>query len=206
MTFLQKKPAGYKASVASWPKCEKRCGRKVKGPYSKMCTICFLRSATKSGTWSNGNKNARGSIGNIGNKNARGSIGNAGNMKKGRTKKRAGHRSGIKRSAKYALVVKKQWLDLILAKEKDWEIRGCATNRRGWIHFAESQAGGKLIGRARLVDCVALQRKSFQTHYAHHRVSDISMVPYKTIYAWVLEDAERFVAPFKYFHQVGAVI
>ena len=79
MTFLQKKPAGYKASVASWPKSEKRCGRRVKGPYSKMCTICFLRSATKSGTWSNGNKNATGSIGNAGNKNARGSIGNAGN-------------------------------------------------------------------------------------------------------------------------------
>ena len=130
MTFLQKKPAGYKASVASWPKCEKRCGRRVKGPYSKMCTICFLRSATKSGTWSNGNKNARGSIG------------NAGNMRKGRTKKRAGHRSGIKRSAKYALVVKKQWLDLILAKEKDWEIRGCATNKDvgGFISRRAKQA------------------------------------------------------------------
>ena len=126
-----------------------------------MCTICFFRNATKSGTWSNGNKNARGSIG------------NAGNMKKGRTKKRAGHRSGIKRSAKYALVVKKQWLDLILARERDWEIRGCATNRCGWIHFAESQAGGKLMGRARLVNCATLQRRSFQTRYVHHGVSDM---------------------------------
>ena len=76
MTFLQKKPAGYKASVASWPKCEKRCGRKVKGPYSKMCTICFLRNATRSGIWSNGNKNARGSTGNAGNKNASWAPGN----------------------------------------------------------------------------------------------------------------------------------
>ena len=63
-------------------------------------------------------------------------------------KKDAGKRSGLRRSAKKALVVKKKWLDLILAGRKTWEIRGSSTSKRGWIHFAESQAGGKLRGRA----------------------------------------------------------
>ena len=40
-------------------------------------------------------------------------------MKKGRAKKSAGERSGVKRSAKKALVVKKKWLDLILAGLKN---------------------------------------------------------------------------------------
>ena len=62
-------------------------------------------------------------------------------MKKGRVKKRAGERS-------QALVVKKEWLDLILAGRKTWEIRGSPTGKRGWIRFAESQADGKLMGRA----------------------------------------------------------
>ena len=36
-------------------------------------------------------------------------------MKKGWAKKSAGQHSGVRRSAKKALVVKKKWLDLILA-------------------------------------------------------------------------------------------
>ena len=65
----------------------------------------------------------------------------------------------MKRCAKFALVVKKHWLDKILAGEKDWESRGCSTTRRGWIHLAESKAGGRLAGRARLVDCVELNNQ-----------------------------------------------
>jgi len=75
----------------------------------------------------------------------------SGNSITGIIKKRAGKRSGLKRCAKYALVVKKNWLDLILGGSKDWEIRGNATTRRGWIHFAQSQAGGKLIGQDHVI-------------------------------------------------------
>ena len=32
------------------------------------------------------------------------------------------------------------------------------------------------------------------------------MVPYKRVFAWVLEDVERFVQPFTYNHRQGAVI
>ena len=101
--------------------------------------------------------NSRGNPDNAGNSRAKGIVDNAGNSRRnpdnasnincGRQKKSAGRRSGVKRCAKFALVVKKYWLDKILAREKDWEIRSCSTARRGLIHFAQSKAGGKLVGR-----------------------------------------------------------
>ena len=72
--------------------------------------------------------------------------------------------------------------------------------------FAESQAGGKLTGRARLVNCFPVSRQSFQRHYKKHCVPSLSMVPYNTLYAWVLEEAEKFEEPFEYEHKQGAVI
>ena len=115
-------------------------------------------------------------------------------------------RSGLRRSAKKALVVKKKWLDLILARRKVWELRASPTAKRGWIHLAGSRAGGKLMGRARLVNCFQLSRESFEVHRKRHCVPSWSMVPYDTPYAWVLEDAERFEKPFEYEHRQGAVI
>ena len=132
--------------------------------------------------------------------------GNASNKKKGIVKKAAGKRSGLKRSARVALVVKKQWVDKILAGEKDWEIRGSATARRGWVQFAESKAGGTLVGRARLVDCIRVPKETFRSHIRRHRVTNVADVPYKNIFAWVFEDAERFAKPFFYKHSPGAVI
>ena len=113
---------------------------------------------------------------------------------------------GIKRCAKLALVVKKHWLDKILAGEKDWEIRGCATARRGWIHLAESRAGGTLVGRVRLVDYIRVPKATFKRHSRRHCVANVADVPYKSIFALVFEDAERFTKPFVYNHSPGAVI
>ena len=118
----------------------------------------------------------------------------------------AGRRSGVKRSAKYCLVIKQAWLDLILAGAKDWEIRGCSTGRRGWIHFAESGAGGKLVGRARLVDCQRIDEHTFTWNFARHRIPAWTQVKYKQVYAWVLEEVEAFEKPFSYKHTLGAVI
>ena len=146
--------------------------------------------------------NAKGNPGNAG--NAKGNPGNAGNTSVGPVKVRAGRRSGLKRSAKYALVVKKQWLDLILAGKKKWDIRASSTTRRGWIHFAEAQAGGKLVGRARLVDCLQVSKSMFMKHLSNHHVKSWPALPCKHVYAWVLEQAERYDIPFEYDHQQGA--
>ena len=210
------------------PKCFnfRKCGRAAKSPRAKFCLPCFVANSKKRGSESSGN--SRGNPGNVGNSsssgnpgnagnsrgrgtlgnagNSSGNPGNAGNVKKGKVKKDAGKRSGLRRSAKKALVVKKKWLDLILAGQKTWEIRGSSTSKRGWVHFAESQAGGKLTGRARLVNCFPVTWSSFQSHYKKHCVPRWSMVPYITPHAWVLEDAEKFEKPFEYEHKQGAII
>jgi hypothetical protein len=197
------------------PQCRQHCGRSVRSKRSKLCHICFKRQAQVSGGRTSGNslkglskkRSGRLSSGNSSCKNKQRVGGlSSGNSVTGIIKKRAGKRSGLKRCAKYALVVKKTWLDLILSGSKDWEIRGNSTTRRGWIHFAQSQAGGKLIGRAKITHCFEVPRSEFISNIHHHRVSTLATVPYKRIHAWVLSDAQRFVKPFNYVHQQGAVI
>ncbi len=190
--------------VMTVPKCKKKCGRRVRTMRSTLCSTCFKKEAVASGARSAGN--AKGNPANAGHAHAKGNPGNVGNEKKGAVKQHAGKRSGLKQSAKYALGVKKQWLDVIFAGDKDWEIRGSSTARRGWIHFAESQAGGKLLGRARLVDCMSVSRSSSMKHGSRHCVTSLAQVPYRHIFAWVLKDAERFKRPFVYRHRLGAVI
>src|SRR5688572_8826355 len=51
------------------------------------------------------------------------------------------------------LVIRKQWLDLILAGRKTWEIRGSATRVRGPIALIESRSG-TVVGVCKLTDCV----------------------------------------------------
>ena len=193
-------------------KCSRCRRRPPAGPRSKYCTSCFQVLAADAGRKSGGNSQgnpgnagnpyargsagyvdnpcARGHAGNAGNPCARGNASNVGNARKGAVKKHAGKRSGIRRSAKQALVVKKVWLDLILSGRKTWEIRGMATSKRCWIHFAESQAGGLLMGRARLVDCIPLSATTeagFKKDFTRHRVPSLKVVPYKRPYAWVFE-------------------
>lgn len=177
-------------------KCQnfRRCGRKAKSSRAKFCLPCFKETAAAKARTGTGNSQARGNPG------------NAGNINRGRKKISAGRRSGVKRCAKFALVVKGYWLDKILAREKDWEIRSCSTARRGFIHFAQSKAGGALVGRARLVDCQELNKATFLQNIARHQVPRWSMVPYKRVFAWVLQDAQRYAQPLHYKHKQGAVI
>jgi len=104
-----------------------------------------------------------------------------------------------------ALTIKKEWLDLILAKRKTWEIRGTPTQRRGFIHFVES-GSGQLRGRAKLIDCRQLDRRTLMEHKNFHQLPNAEMVKYKNIWAWILEEAEPYDMPFDYSHKQGAVI
>ena len=201
--------AMVKTKAKASKKCSRpRCTNDAVSTRSKFCTACFKKNASLASSKRKvfGGGGVLGNSGNTTTARGKGVLGNGGNTTTGRKKKRAGKRSGVRRSAKRALVVKKRWLDLILARQKKWEIRGSSTAKRGWIHFAESQAGGKLMGRARLVDCFPVSRESFVRNFHQHRVPSLSMVPYHTPYAWVLEDCEKFDKAFNYEHKRGAVI
>ena len=88
-----------------------------------------------------GNKGGRGVVGNKGNTTPRQSKVNAaekrksfeGNTETGLSKRSAGKRSGLKRSAKHALVVKNRWLQKKMHGETDWETRSSRTRHRGWV-------------------------------------------------------------------------
>ena len=73
------------------------------------------------------------------------------------------------------------------------------------LNVEESKAGGKLMGRGRLVDCFFVPKKDFQKNYRKHRVRSLKQVPYASIYAWVIEKAEKFDTSFDYEHKQGAV-
>ena len=103
----------------------------------------------------------------------------------GTIKKTAGKRSGLKRKAKTLLVIKSPWLDMILDGKKGLEIRGAATNKRGWIHLALSGSGGAIVGRAKLFDSFEIHHAKFNHYVARHCVSDLEEVRYTRIYAWV---------------------
>ena len=184
------------------------CGQLAKSTRATLCASCFEVQAVRSGTQSRGNVRPKVNEGNKGNPNPKVNKGNKGNTKNHDSviKGRAGKRSGVKRSSKVALVLKKQWFDNILSGVKDWEIRSSNTSRRGWIHFAESRAGSRLQGRAQLVDSFELTKTEFITQKLHHCVPCSSQVPYKRRYAWVLEHAERFPELFEFKRAPGAMI
>ena len=189
------------------------CGRQTASSRAKFCRQCFLKCA-RANSLKRRSFRGGGVVGNKGNTTVGQSKINAaekrksfkGNTETGQSKRSAGKRSGLKRSAKHALVVKKRWLDKILDGEKDWEIRSSRTRHRGWVFFAQSKATGQLLGRARLVDCFELSADTFEAHAHRHCVAAWPSLTYKRAFAWVLEQAERFEKPFAYAHRPGAVV
>ena len=192
------------------PKCRNfhECGQFAKTSRATFCASCFTAQAAQRGTQSRGNVSPRSNEGNKGNPNPKVNKGNKGNTKNHdrAVKGKAGKRSGVKRSSKIALVVKPEWLEKILSGKKVWEIRSRNTWRRGWIHLAASRGGSRLVGRAKLVDSFELTQTDFIAQKTHHCVPYSSEMPYKRMYAWVLEKAQRFPKLFRFAHAKGAVI
>jgi len=86
-------PASSRSTMSN-TKCKlASCRRRVRTTRSTLCSICFKKQARKSGAKS------------------------AGNPKKGRSKQYAGKRSGQRRCALVALVIREPWLGKIIRGE-----------------------------------------------------------------------------------------
>ena len=214
------------------PKCQKRgCKQKAKTLRSKFCSECFVQRAGLSGARSSGNikkgiskkRAGASSSGNntkgiskkragacsSGNKTKgiskkRAGASSSGNRKKGNAKKRAGQQSGLRRRAAIALIIKTPWLEKIFKRDKQWEIRGTATTRRGRIHLA--QPGGLLVGSAVLSGCTLVERKDFLKHKDKHCIHSLNLVTYPKLWAWHLGDVQRYSKPFRYTKPNGAIV
>src|SRR5690349_14012974 len=95
------------------------------------------------------------------------------------------------------LVIKEPWIDLILAGQKTWEIRGTYTKQRGKIALIKSKSG-RIYGTCDIVDCVGpLSLDDLRANEPKHRVPPErqSIIEYPKIYAWVVANPKRFPDP-----------
>ena len=140
-----------------------RCGARSSGNADAKGKTGNAGNADAKGKTGNaGNADAKGKTGNAGNADAKGKTGNAGNADaKGKAgnvgnpdAKGAGKRSGVRRSAKRGLIVKKKWLDLILAGQKEvgdpWQFDSKARldslrGEPGWRQVDGPRTPGRLL-------------------------------------------------------------
>lgn len=104
-----------------------------------------------------------------------------------------------------ALIIKKQWLDLILCGEKTWEIRGSNTHTRGKIELIQS-GSGLVVGCCEIIDCLELKLLDYKSNTNKHQIKDINNLPYKKTYAWIINKAQKYETLRKYKHPNGAII
>ena len=197
------------SAVLMTPCATRRCSHEAATLRSRFCVACVLAKKASAGKACRGvKKRQAGKVGGMACFGAqKKKAGKQGGLAGNEADKAVASKRGLKkRCAKKALIVKKHWADLILSKDKTWEIRGSATKRRGWIHLAESAAGGKIVGRVFVEDSLPIKRKDFAKHFKRHCVADMKVVAYARIFAWVLSKAERFEKPFSYKPKPGAVI
>ena len=185
-------------------KCSKpRCRNDAASRRAKFCTECFRTSAS----CANSKRKVFG--GNTTTARGKGVLGNKGNTTTGQKKRQAGKkggkRSALRRSAKMLLIVKNPWLDLILSRDKTWEIRDTQTKQRGKIHLALSGAGGRIVGQCHITDSVAIDKITLRTTFPKHRIKDLARITYRRPHAWVLSKARRYKKPFVYSHPQGAI-
>lgn len=108
-----------------------------------------------------------------------------------------------------ALIIRKPWIDYILAGNKTWEMRGTRTARRGGIALIR-KGSGLVVATAELVGVEGPFDRSqmLATIDKHHISADKieSGEVDKWPYAWKLEQVHCLPQPVPYVHRNGAVI
>lgn len=112
------------------------------------------------------------------------------------------------RMPKKGLIIKKEWLDLILLGEKTVEIRSSNTKIRGEIALIES-GSGFIVGTCEIIDSIKLdnEEKLKEAMIYGCIPEGISLVSYyKKPHAWKITNAVRLDEKIPYNHPQGAVI
>jgi hypothetical protein len=108
------------------------------------------------------------------------------------------------------LIIRSEPINEILAGKKTWEIRGSRTHIRGPIGLIE-KGTGTVVGLCELVECIGpLSLAEMRRNINKHRIPAARLRSrnehYKTIYAWVLKNAQRLGTPIRYRHKSGVII
>jgi hypothetical protein len=107
-----------------------------------------------------------------------------------------------------SLIIRKPWIDKILAWEKTWELRGSNTKIRGriWLIAAKS---GLVYGTCDLVDSIwPLSVQRLRANVDKHTVpaDEFNEADEKKYFAWVLANVKVFDKPEPYTHPKWAII
>lgn len=106
------------------------------------------------------------------------------------------------------LVVRQPHVDRILAGRKVWEIRGTRTQIRGPIALIQG-GSGLIVGTCEVsgvIGPLSLSEFRKNARKAGFAAREITKLPYRMTYAWVLRRAKRLSRPRPYVHPSGAVI
>jgi hypothetical protein len=103
-----------------------------------------------------------------------------------------------------ALIIRKEWLDMILDGSKTWEMRSRPTNVRGRILLIEA-GSGHIVGECVLTGSPTSPMPVCSYHFNKHRVSNADLLR-KWCYPWMLSNAKRYDKPIPYDHPKGAVV
>lgn len=108
---------------------------------------------------------------------------------------------------KKALIIKRNWLDLILFGQKTFEIRSSNTNIRGNIALIES-GSGFIVGRCNIIDSFELDKSNIKEILLKSCIENEKIIysMYKRPFVWIIDDAFRYNTPIEYKHPKGAVI
>jgi hypothetical protein len=106
-----------------------------------------------------------------------------------------------------ALIIKKEWLDLILLGKKTFEVRGGNTKIRGRIGLIES-GSGLIVGECELINSLMIDNGNIKDVLTKSCIvnEEIISVMYKNPHAWELNNALKYNQPLKYKHPKGAII
>ena len=107
------------------------------------------------------------------------------------------------------LIIKKEWLDLILSGKKTLEIRGCDTKKIEQKIYLLESGTHRVRGTCKIFTTYPISCSDWCEEYEKHCV-DISYSELKKIYknptAWELTDVEPIEDIWYYEHPKGAVI
>lgn len=108
-----------------------------------------------------------------------------------------------------ALIVRREWLELILANDKTWELRFRDTKIRGRIGLIMAGTG-MIYGTAEIIASFPAGRELLMTNQTKHHSAPEWCEEYRRqhggLYAWALRRVKRFKRPIPYKHPSGAVI
>jgi hypothetical protein len=109
---------------------------------------------------------------------------------------------------KSGLLIRPQWIELILRGQKIWEMRSRRTHIRGKIGLIR-QGSGLVLGTASLIDCrPALTRDDYMRYRDKHAIPESMLdevMAKRWVFPWVLSDVRPLPKPVPYLHGSGPV-